>query len=238
VDKMIYQLAHPITTKISGMWNEGSPYSKNKLYEIIDNALPPVNYSEYLLKPHSITHAEAPLHVTLNDKDILSFFHHSKYFFGECLVIRLKGNNYQKQNNSKIHLWEIGLEELKQAIEETLQGKNFSGKILITSDFYPLDINQMHDPNYVLILSQEAADYLVSIDNFHLYGTSWKSSDFKPGSSERPIHKTLFKKAIIVELLNLKDVPAGIYQYSGVPLPLENASESPIAPILYRENDR
>jgi hypothetical protein len=43
-------------------------------------------------------------------------------------------------------------------------------------------------------LSQEAADYLISLDGFHLYGISWKSSDFNPGRPERPIHNTLFKK--------------------------------------------
>lgn len=230
---MHYQLAHPITEKIIGMWQEGKPYSRSSLYKIEANKLPPVNYSEYQLKPHSITHAEAPLHVMENGKDILAFFQTNQYFVGECLVIKLPGNHYKKLEDSEVYLWEVSKNELQQEMHKVLDGKNFAGKILVTTEFYPVDENNMHDPNYVLILSQEAADFLISFENFHLYGTSWKSSDYKPGSADRPIHKTLFKKALIVELLNLKNVPPGIYQYTGVPLPLEGASESPIAPILY-----
>lgn len=232
---MLYQLAHPITEQIVGMWQEGKPYLRTSLYTIEANKLPPVNYSEYHLKPHSITHAEAPLHVIKNGKDILSFFQSPHFFLGECLVIRLPGNHYKKLDQGEVYLWEVTKDELQQEMNKVLNGKTFAGKILITSEFYPVDENNMHDPNYVLILSQEAADFLISFENFHLYGTSWKSSDYKPGSIDRPIHKTLFKKALIVELLNLKNVPEGIYQYTGVPLPLENASESPIVPILYYE---
>jgi kynurenine formamidase len=85
-------------------------------------------------------------------------------------------------------------------------------------------------------LSQSAAELLVD-NNIKLYGTSWKSSDFLPGSKERPIHNTLFKTALIMECLDLKDVPAGVYFMNAFPIALENSSESPVCPILYTKEE-
>ena len=110
-------------------------------------------------------------------------------------------------------------------------------KILISTEYYPLNQQNYHDPNYVLTLSQDAADFLVEQNGFNLYGTSWKSSDYNPGSPNRPIHNTIFKKAVILENLNLKNVPSGIYFMCAFPIPLENASESPVVPVLFNMNE-
>jgi arylformamidase len=66
---------------------------------------------------------------------------------------------------------------------------------------------------------------------------TWKSSDYKPGSAERPIHKTLFKKAVILECLNLSEVPEGMYFLNAFPLRIEGASESPACPVLFTKNE-
>lgn len=230
---MPYVLAPSIDEKNEGFWAEGSPYSKDSVYSIEEEGLPPVNYDTHHIKSHSITHAEAPKHTQLDGKCIESFFKGPKFFYGNASVVRLKGNNYKlidKKNG--IYHWEVKLEELKEHLFNAPQ------KLLLTTDEYPIKPNcKYHDPNFVLTLSQEAADWLVSHEDFNLYGTSWKSSDFKPGSMERPIHNTLFSRAMILECLDLRDVPAGEYFYSGAPIPLIGASESPICPMLFTNEE-
>ena len=70
-----------------------------------------------------------------------------------------------------------------------------------------------------------------------MFGTSWKSTDFRPGLPDRPIHNEIFKKASIFECLKVHDVPAGSYFFVGVPLPIANASESPVCPALFTKEE-
>lgn len=191
-----------------------------------------MNYDEHILRPHSLTHFEAPAHTIDDGKRLDYFYRDLNHFFGETLVIKLQGNNYESRGNGIFH-WVISKEEL----EAKIRGKKTPSKILISTDFYPLNRDGYHDPNYVLTLSQEAADYLVSLEGFHLYGTSWKSSDFNPGKPERPIHNTLFKKAGILENLDLKNVAEGAYFMTAFPLPLGEASESPVVPVLFTKEE-
>ncbi len=58
-----------------------------------------------------------------------------------------------------------------------------------------------------------------------------------PGSKQRPIHNTLFQKAVILECLDLAQVPEGRYFMSAFPIPLEGASEAPVCPVLFTAND-
>lgn len=217
------------------MWGEKSAYETNALYSIASGKLPPVNYDEHILRPHSLTHFEAAAHTIGNGKRLDDYYKSPEIFYGKTLVIKLLGNKYESKGNGVFH-WVISKEE----IIERLGHLNISAppsKILISTEFYPVNSDGYHDPNYVLTLSQEAADYLISLSGFHLYGTSWKSSDFNPGKAERPIHNTLFKCAGILENLDLKNVPEGIYFMTAFPLPLENASESPVVPVLFSKED-
>lgn len=213
------------------MWGEKSAYETNALYSITSGKLPPVNYDEHILRPHSLTHFEAAAHTMDDGKRLDDYYKSPEIFYGKTLVIKLQGNKYESKGNGIFH-WVISKEE----IIERLEALNISApplKILISTEFYTVNSDGYHDPNYVLTLSQEAADYLISIKGFHLFGTSWKSSDFNPGKAERPIHNTLFKCAGILENLDLKNVPEGIYFMTAFPLPLENASESPVVPVLF-----
>src|SRR5690606_17009643 len=135
-----------------------------------------------------------PAHTVRNGKRLEFFYQDLNFFFGQTLVIKLQGNRYEAKGNDIFH-WIISKDELQEKLNQL---KSIPKKILISTEFYPLNNNGYHDPNYVLTLSQEAADLLISLDGFHLYGTSWKSSDFNPGQPERPIHNTLFKKAGIL----------------------------------------
>lgn len=239
---MPYVLSPIIKEDFEGMWLEGNPYKKETIYDInsTDPKSPPVNYSAYTLKPHSLPHIEGAAHTMKDGKTVDSYFSDKslKHFWGKTLVVKLKGNSFKNHPTAiGIKLWEVSLTELKTGILEASGGETIPDRIILSVEQLPETVLGLHDPNLVLILSQEAADYLISNNNFCLYGTSWKSSDFKPGSKERPIHNTLFRSAVIMECLDLKNVPIGQYFMNAFPIPLEGASESPVCPILYTKEE-
>ena len=238
---MPYIISPIIKESFEGLWFEGSPYKKEQIYDINspDPKAPPVNYSTYTLKPHSLPHIEAPAHTQKNGRTIDHYFQDKswEHFFGKTIVLKLKGNNFKKHATiPNIQVWEISKEEILQALQTTTGEKVVPKRLIISLENIPLSKQGLHDPNYVLILSQEAANFLTD-GGIKLYGTSWKSSDFLPGSKERPIHNTLFKTALIMECLDLKDVPTGIYFMNAFPIPLENSSESPVCPVLFTKED-
>lgn len=230
---MAYYIGQTINEAIPPLWGEERAFLKKNLFSIEPNKLPPVNYDSFIMNSHSLTHIEAESHVVKSGKNLDFYFNDLSYFIGPSLVVKLKGNRYVQLENGKTWHWEVSKNELQSEMNRVLGNRSFPGKILLTTENYPVTSYGYHDPDYVLTLSQEAADYLISLHGFNLYGTTWKSSDYKPGSLERPIHKTLFKKAVILECLDLSKVPEGVYQLNAVPLKIEGASESPASPILY-----
>lgn len=233
---MPYILSPLICLDSPGMWSEGPAYEKKTIYSIEPGKTPPVNYDEHIIRSHSLTHLETPAHTMKDGKRLDSFYKENlNHFYGKTLVIKLSGNRYEHKGNGIFH-WIASVNEIKERLN-VLNIVSIPNKILISSEFYPVNAQGYHDPNYVLTLSQEAADFLVSHSNFDLYGTSWKSSDFNPGKSERPIQNTIFKKALILENLNLKDVPEGIYFMTAFPLPFKDASESPVVPVLFSKEE-
>jgi kynurenine formamidase len=230
VKKLPKIISQFINEELPGLWMEGQAYKKENLYSI-SGANPPVNYDSHTINSHSLTHIETSKHTQENGESITDNFRDLNKFFGSCLVIKLIGNGYMKISEDVYH-WCISLDELKNAL-----GDKRPKKVLITTDNYPTNKHGFHDPNYVLTLSQEAAAYLVSIDGFNLYGTTWKSSDFNPGSLDRPIHNKLFEKAVILECLNLSEVDAGEYFLNAFPLPIEKASEAPVCAVLFEYSE-
>jgi arylformamidase len=233
-----YILSPKIHEALPPLWFENSTYERSNIYKIEPNKLPPVNYDRHTIYSHSVTHVEAESHVVADGKTVDYFFSNPSMLFGPVHVVKLKGNNYKRLNPEKeIFLWEVTKDEIQKALEDTLKGSEFSGKILLTTEFYPQNLFGYHNPDYVLVLSEGAADFLTDFPQFNLYGTSWKSSDFKPGSPERPIHKKILQKAAILECLDLKDVPEGKYFLSALPLRIQGASESPVCPVLFTKEE-
>src|SRR5262249_36025982 len=132
-----------------------------------------------------------------------------------------------------LKLWRVSKDELQSAIKNLTEKSNPPAKLLLSADGVPLTEHGYHDPNYVLVLDREAASWLVTNKNFNLYGTSWKSSDYEPGSRDRPIHKILLGQAILLEYAVLNQVPQGRYFLSAFPLRIEGGSESPVCPVLF-----
>lgn len=235
---MPYILSPIIHTELPGLWGEGSSYERRNIYDVnsIDPKLPPVNYDAHTLKPHSISHIDFPLHVLPGGSTCDRYFEGGKQsaFYGPVLVVQLDGAKWTATSKVPGHyLWEVGLEELKTALLRVSGVAEVPSKLFLTARDVPLTPDGFHDPRYVLVLSEAAAEWLVSNPGFNAYGTSWKSSDFKPGSRERPIHKILLRQAVLFECLKLDCVPEGKYFLSGFPLPLRGASESPCCAVLF-----
>lgn len=227
---MIYNISNIVNNSLPGLWNEGNPFQKIEIYSIQDNKLPPVNYDSFTIKSHSITHCESMKHVDNNGKDISELIiSNPSYFYGDCLVIKFDDNYAEIGDDLSLQV--IDIDEFEQKIK-SLNINSMPQKILITTKNYPQNQYGYHKENYILIISDKLAEHLVDKYSIHLFGTSWKSADYKPKSKERPVHKSLLSNGVIFELLNLNNVPEGSYFFTGFPLLIENTSESPVSPIL------
>ncbi len=231
---MPYILSPLISENMTGLWLEGTPYERDSIYSMSENE-PPINYDLHSFKPHSLTHVETPAHTQASGHRLGHYYNNRPdIFFGDCVVVKLKGSHWNKiSTNENIYHWEVSLEQLKQGIYDAANSDSIPDRILLTAETAPILSNGFHDPDYVLTLSQEAANFLVNSESFKLYGTSWKSTDFQPKSRERPIHNTLFQKALIFELLILSNVPQGKYFLSAFPIPVKEASEALVCPVLF-----
>jgi kynurenine formamidase len=235
---MPYVLCPTIRPDLPGLWKEGSPYEANSIYKIPtdDPKLPPVNYSEHVLRPHSIPHVDAPSHIIPDGLRIDAFFKPEKMnaFFGRVDVVKLRGAFWKPVADLPgQYVWHVNHDEIEQGLTRIHGSAQHPEKIFLTVENLPQNEFGNHDPNYALVLTEESAEWLVSSQRFDAYGTSWKSTDFQPGSKERPIHKILFKQALLFECLDLSQVPEGSYFLSAFPLPLANATESPVCPVLF-----
>jgi arylformamidase len=239
---MPYILSGLIHPEIEPQWREGAPYSTQRIYDIhdCDPDSPPVNYDAHLIKPHSLCHVDAPAHVIPGGATVDQFFSPERRhcFFGPAVVVKIAVLTWTPVAALPSHfVHRVGLNELKAAIERVTGLRQPPSKLLISADPLPTDRQGLHDPRYALVLDEEAARWLCSSDRFSAYGTSWKSTDFQPGSRDRPIHRLVFEKGVIFECLDLAPVPQGQYFLSGFPLPLKGASEAPVCPVLYRPDE-
>jgi arylformamidase len=230
---MPYIISPKITLGSEGEWHEGSAYERESLYCIKEGKLPPVNYDKHILKPHSLTHIETPLHV---EKDANGVDHYFKdggtIFFGKAHVVKFENTGWKQLDEGLQHKV-ISIDELMNKISKL----ECVERILISVDGIDENQHGYHDPKKIVTLSLKAAEYLTALPNFKLFGTSWKSTDFMPGSAERPIHKEIFKKALILEYVNLNNVPEGEYFINCFPLNLEGASESPVTAVLFEKGE-
>lgn len=235
---MPYILSPMIDLDLPGLWGEGNAYERSTIYDIHaqDVKLPPVNYCAHTLKPHSLPHVDLASHIIPGGAHLEDYFNplRQRCFFGLVTVLKLSASQWREVGGSPgTKLWRVSKEEVLQALEDLGGTTALPDRLFLTASDAPINKYGFHDPNYVLVLEPESANMLVSNPNFVAYGTSWKSSDFEPGSRERPVHKILLKQAVLYECLKLDHVPAGEYFLSAFPIALRGASESPVLPVLY-----
>jgi arylformamidase len=239
---MPYFIGGNINSSIPGLWGEGNPYQASTIYDILstDPKLPPVNYQSHTIKPHSLTHVDAASHIIIGADAIDAYFHpdRSQCFYGETLVVKLEGAKWQDVPGDKnTKLWRITRDELESQVFKITGTRSPPTKIIVAPKEVATTKDGYHNPDFIFVLSVDAANWLVQNPNFNLFGTSWKSSDFEPGSRERPVHRILLQQALLLEYVVVSHVPAGKYFMIAVPLNLGGASESPVNPILFEAKE-
>ncbi len=239
---MPYVLSPPIHTKLPGLWGEGAPYVTESVYDIWSKDLshPPVQYNAHTLKPHSITHIDFPGHTIPDGKTAENYFEGKamRAFWGPTVVVRLEGEFWEEvQGDSQLRVWRVSKEQLQEACERVTGHGNVPSKVFMTTECATVTSDGFYDSRFILVLSTDAARWLVSSPDFNAFGTSWKSSDFEPGKRERPIHDILFSQAVLFEQLKLDMVPEGEYWLSGFPVYLAGATEAPVTPVLFTKDE-
>jgi len=230
---MIYILSHKIRNNIEGFWKEGNNANIKIIYNFGENE-PPVSYFSYELKAHSLTHCESEKHVVKDSISLDKLLEKKpEYFVGNCLLLKFKKNFNKISENKLLQIIELG--DFLNKIN-ALNLSLIPQKILFTLEEYPTNEYGYHHPDYILLISEELARYLVVNYKLNLYGTSWISTDYQPNSKERPIHKILLRNGVIFECLNLLDVPEGFYFFCGIPNYLDSTSESAVTPVLINQD--
>ncbi|MDR0810452.1 MAG: hypothetical protein LBE86_15215 [Gemmobacter sp.] len=155
-------------------------------------------------------------------------------FLGEAAVVKIRNPAWEDVPGAPAKkIFRISKSALLGAIREATGSEAVPARLLVSCDPMPLDASGNHDPDHILVLDYEAAAFVGAEPQFRLYGTSWISSDFEPGSRERPVHKSLLRNGYIFEMLDLANVASGVYFMVALPIPLIGASEAPVCPVLF-----
>lgn len=233
---MPHILCRPIKPEQKGLWGEGPAYEVKEIYRDGKGG-PPVQYDAHILKPHSFCHVESELHVDPNGK-ALNTNSDVSAFWGETVVIKIKDPTWETVPGvAEQKIFRVSKNVLLSAIKEATGSENVPARLLMSCDPVPLDEDGYHDSKFGFVLDREAAAFLAAQPQFKLFGTSWKSSDFEPGSRERPVHKSILKNGFIFELLDLAAVAPGTYFMVAMPIPLVGASEAPVCPVLFKPGE-
>jgi len=231
---MPYVLSPLIRPDAPGLWAEGAPYRVEPVYDMANPAHPPVRYGAHRLAPHSLPHADAPSHILEDGEDIDTYFSPARIgnLFGPVLLLKLRDPVWRDAAGGQKHCL-VDSSLLHSEILRVTGNNTAPDKLILSLAELPQTAAGQHDPAYALTLSEDAAEWLLAHPSFNAYLTSWKSTDFAPGSRARPIHRLLLPRAAVFECLDVRDVPEGRYYLSAFPLPLAGASESPVCPVLF-----
>ena len=234
---MPYILSPLIRPDAPGLWAEGAPYRVETVYDLGNPAHPPVRYGAHRLAPHSLPHADAPSHILEDGGDIGSYFTPARIanLYGPALVLKLRNPQWSPVAGQQHCLVTEAM--LRAEVLRATGRDEAPDKLILTLADLPQTAAGQHDPSFALTLDEAATGWLLANPRFNAYLTSWKSTDFAPGSRARPIHRLLLPRAAVFECLDLRDVPEGRYFLSAFPLPLADASESPVCPVLFTADE-
>lgn len=172
-----------------------------------------VRLSYFSFGSHTGTHIDTPSHF-IEDGITLEKIPLEK-LIGKCQVIDLQNIDHQEILPSDLQ----GL---------ALRGKR--AKILFKTGNYKL-LKKKTFPKSYISLSLEAAEYLLQ-NGIELVGTDFLGIE-KQGNPGHPVHKTLLNAGVVIlEGLDLSQVPAGEYQLYCLPLNIVGADGAPARVIL------
>lgn len=182
-----------------------------RLKFISKRPLDSTNLSEFSMGSHTGTHVDAPKHVAWSGKSVLEIpFDH---LHGSCRVLDFthakKSVGAAELKASKIKKGEIILLKTRNSEEK---------KFVRDYVFLELDAALFLAEKKVRTLGVDGP----SVQKFH--------------SGNQLVHEALLLKGITVfEGLNLSKVPAGTYDFVGLPLPLQDAEASPARVFLIKK---
>lgn len=171
-----------------------------------------VALSRFSLGSHTGTHVDAPAHFIEGGRTLDSIS--LEKFTGICTVLDLTSLNHKE-----ITVDEISSNNIKK-----------NDRILFKTGNYTL-LKEKTFPKEYVSLSLEAAEFLAKKEIF-LVGTDFLGIE-KKSNPGHPVHKALLQAGIvIVEGLNLENVPAGTYTIVCLPLHVAGADGAPARVIL------
>ncbi len=186
------------------------PYNRAEVSSISNGAA--YNLSTLTLSAHSGTHIDAPAHFLEKAKTI--DLYPPKNFILPAHVIHVEDAESIKPDSLAGLKTERGDALLFKTLNST-SGLSRSG---IFSEKF-------------VYMSEEAADMCVNL-GAGLVGIDYISIDRYKGD-EAPVHRKLLKEGILIlEGINLKDVPSGNYTLFCPPLKMKGAEASPVRALL------
>ncbi|HYF91335.1 MAG TPA: arylformamidase [Symbiobacteriaceae bacterium] len=201
----LYDISHPLCNA-TAHWPGDEPFRLERTASLAEGAA--VNLSRLSLSPHNGTHADAPYHYvdTGPGIDEVSL----DRYIGPARLVALEGRT--------------------MITEADLQGLDLAGveRLLFRTGSFP-DYTQF-DLDFTAF-EPAAIEHLASI-GVRLIGTDGHSMDPRT-SKDLPAHRACGRAGIlIIENLNLADVPPGDYELIALPLKLVGADGSPLRAVL------
>lgn len=188
-----------------------TPYSRKLIWEIGKGR--PCNLSEIIMTTHTGTHVDAPSHFVPGGKSIDQYS--ARDFIFPAHVICIEDEDSIKREHLESLDFERGDALLFRTLNST-RGINKSGKF--SKDY--------------ITLSPEAAE-LCALRKVGLVGIDYVTID-KFGDKFSSVHRKLLEhEVLILEGIDLMDVPEGKYTLFCIPLSIEGAEASPVRALLF-----
>jgi arylformamidase len=184
----------------------------NRLVTSKQKSIGECNISEIKMGSHTATHLDAPFHYISDGKTIDEI--NLTNFIKRAHVVEI-------ENKKEIPANEIKLNNYNEGDAILFKTENSRNDLFSKNEFFK---------NFVY-LSEEATKYCVKI-NAGLIGVDYLSVD-PPGSEKSPGHINLLSNNIVIlEGVNLSDVPEGIYTLLCLPLKIKGGDGSPTRAVL------
>ena len=175
-----------------------------------------VTVSRMTLSPHTGAHADAPLHVGAGPGDAATL--PLEAYWGPCLVLDWRG---EIARSSRGAIEEADLAARAGELDQTER------VLFRTLDRAP-EVFPASFPHF----TPGAAAWLAARPGLRLVGLDTFSVD-APDSKDLAAHRALFAGGLVVlEELDLSQVPAGRYELVALPLRLVGADASPVRAVL------
>lgn len=205
----LYDITRAVTPALQ-VWPGDSPYSTDYLLRLDAGAS--VNLSTVTISGHGGTHADAFYH--FDDDGLRVGAMPLDAYIGPATVVDLSAALPDGGPILPGHLAQLRLEQTRRLLVKS------------RASSLPDDEWNVHST----FLAPETAELLVA-KGLRLFGTDAPSVD-PQDSTHLPAHKILGRGGVaILEVLQLRDVPPGVYELIALPLKLDNDG-SPVRAVL------